>query len=70
MELTTFGTALISPAMSKKAIKINVMLTPEEAKALEDVLHAERRRSMSGLARDLLREALTARGMTVDATAA
>lgn len=65
-----FVTAPISPPMSKKDIKINVMLTPEEAKALEDLLHAERRRSMSGFARDLLREALAARGVRIDAAAA
>lgn len=65
-----FRSSPISQRMSKKEIKINVMLTPEEAKALEDILHAERRRSMSGLARDLLREAIAARGMTIDAAAA
>lgn len=65
-----FDSSLNSERMSKKEIKINVMLTPEEAKALEDMLHAERRRSMSGLARDLLREAMQARGMPIDAAAA
>lgn len=64
------GSSLICRGMSKKEIKINVMLTPEEAKALEDMLHAERRRSMSGFARDLLREAMAARGVRVDAAAA
>lgn len=65
-----FVTARISRRMSKKDQKINVMLTAEEIRLLEDVLHEERRRSVSSLARDLLREALTARGKTVPAQAA
>lgn len=63
-----FVTAPISSAM-KKDQKINVMLTADELRLLEDVLHEERRRSVSSLARDLVREALIARGKAVPAEA-
>lgn len=65
-----FVSRFISAGMSKKDQKINVMLTAEEIRLLEDVLHEERRRSVSSLARDLLLEALVARGKTVPAQAA
>jgi hypothetical protein len=62
------GTSLTSLSM-KKDQRINVMLTAAEVQLLEDVLHEERRRSVSALTRDLVREALVARGKAVPAEA-
>ncbi len=47
--------------METRNVKFNVMLTPSEARRIEDILHDERRRSISTLVRDLLMEALEAR---------
>lgn len=49
-----FVTAPISRRMTKKNAKINVMLTPEELRELEDTMLAVRIRSMSAFSRDLI----------------
>jgi hypothetical protein len=48
-----FVTAPISVAM-KKDQKINVMLTPDELRELEDAMLADRVRSMSAFGRELI----------------
>lgn len=44
-----------------RSVKINVMLTAEDVKIMEDAMIAQRCRSMSAFARELIREALAAR---------
>lgn len=43
------------------SVKINIMLTAEDVRILEDAMIAERCRSMSAFARQLILEAMTAR---------
>jgi hypothetical protein len=63
--LTKFVTFCKIAGMEQRTVKLNVMLTPTEARLIEDLLHQERRRSISTLVRDLLLEALAARGKEV-----
>ena len=49
-----FRTSPIYRGMSKKDAKINVMLTAEELRELEDTMLAVRIRSMSAFSRDLI----------------
>lgn len=46
----------------RKQVRHNLLLSPDESRLLEDLLHEERRRSMSGLIRDLVLEGLERRG--------